>query len=184
MELLIHLVGFAGGWLLVAGPLFQAVIELREQELDREGFEKSFATVSPPPRMSPWWWLLPPVAYLKSARRRRVSRDASFAALTVPQREQLMGFMNKAHGWFTVAIGALFIAAKETWELVELLHLPTWLFWVVIVVLGIAVLVNTSVQLARSDARVHVDDPGYHDRLRAERQAERRSQSESRRKQR
>ena len=31
MEILIHVAGFAGAWLLVAGPLLQGAIELRDE---------------------------------------------------------------------------------------------------------------------------------------------------------
>lgn len=171
MELFIHLVGFVGGWLLVAGPLYQATIELRDEEFDQEAFERSSQGAAVPPRMSPWWWLLPPVAYVKAQRRRKASRDAIFAGLTIAQRQQFVGFMNKAHGWFAVASGAFCIALKETWELVELLHVPVWSFWVAVVVLFIGVIVNTAVQQARSEAMIHVDDPAYRTRQRDEQRA-------------
>ena len=45
----------------------------------------------------------------------------------------LVRFINKATGWLYVALGALLIAVKETWELVEYNEWPTWLFWVLIV---------------------------------------------------
>jgi hypothetical protein len=33
--------GFLGAWLLVAGPLYQGALELREEDVDREGIEAS-----------------------------------------------------------------------------------------------------------------------------------------------
>jgi hypothetical protein len=61
---LIAWAAFAGAWLLVAGPLYQGALELREQDIDREGLEASKARVEPPKMPSPWWWLVPPVFYL------------------------------------------------------------------------------------------------------------------------
>jgi hypothetical protein len=37
MNQVIAWVGFLGAWLLVAGPLYQGALELREEEVDREG---------------------------------------------------------------------------------------------------------------------------------------------------
>jgi hypothetical protein len=47
---------FLGAWLLVAGPLFQGSVELRELDFDREGFErlKASAAGTAPVPPSPW----------------------------------------------------------------------------------------------------------------------------------
>ena len=60
MDVFIHLAGFVGAWLLVAGPLLQGAIELRDEEMDREGFEKVKGDVEYPQPISRWWWLLAP----------------------------------------------------------------------------------------------------------------------------
>jgi len=161
MDVFIHWAGFVGAWLLVAGPLLQAAIELRDEELDREGFESAMADLEPPPKISAWWWLLPPVAYVMNRRRNNAHQKAVYAVLAPEQRAQFVGFMNKARGWFSVAAGAFLIALKETWELVELYELPGWLYAVAIVVLSIGVVSSTVVQLSRSDGVLHADDPDY-----------------------
>ena len=56
-------------------------------------------------------WLLPPVMYVLHRHWTRAFRQATFAQLTQTQREQLTSFRNKATGWFTVAAGALLLAA-------------------------------------------------------------------------
>ena len=66
--------GFLGAWLLVAGPIYQAAIELEEEDVEREVIAEASANVEAPPRVSPWWRLLPPVAYLLHRRRGRVHR--------------------------------------------------------------------------------------------------------------
>ena len=48
----------------------------------------------------------------------RLFRQATFAQLNQAQREQLTSFRNKATGWFTVAAGALLLAAGDTWQIV------------------------------------------------------------------
>ena len=62
--------GFAGAWLLVAGPLHQARVELAEEDLERERFTDAMTEVGPPPRTSAWWWLLPPLRLWIGHRRR------------------------------------------------------------------------------------------------------------------
>lgn len=176
MELFIHLAGFLGAWLLVAGPLFQAAVELRDEQVDREAFTRATDATPTPQKVSPWWWLLPPVAYVKSRRRSSAHRDAVLAALEPEQRAQLVGFMNKAHGWLAVAGGAFLIALKETWELVHLVELPDWVFGVAVVALAIGVFASTSATLARSDGALHADDPEYAAKRRAERDAQREAQ--------
>ena len=104
---------FAGAWLLVTGPLYQGSVERDELDVDREGIEgiKASAVRTAQGRPSPWWWLVPPVMYVLDRCWTRAFRQATFAQLTHSQREQLTSFRNKATGWFTVAAGALLLAA-------------------------------------------------------------------------
>jgi hypothetical protein len=140
---------FAGTWLLVAGPLYQGSVELDEMDIDREGIEgvKTSALAAAPGRPSPWWWLLPPVMYVLQRRWSRTFRQVSLAQLTEAQREQITSFRNKATGWYTVAVGALLLAAGETWQVIRHYEWPVWLFWLLMVVMLVASLLNTAVRL-------------------------------------
>jgi hypothetical protein len=139
--------GFLGAWLLVAGPLFQGAIELREEDVDREEIAASAGRVPRPDPPSPWWWLLPPVMYLLRHRRGQAYKRAALAQLTPAQREQFTSFLNKATGWFTVAIGATLLAIDQTWQVIDRYHRPMWLFWLLIaVMLGSSVL-NTALRM-------------------------------------
>jgi hypothetical protein len=171
MEYFIHWAGFVGAWLLVAGPLVQAAMELRDENVDRDAFESLQVDAPEQPKISNWWWLLPPVAYVKNLRRGQAQRDAYMRAMTVEQREQMVGFSNKATGWFFVAGGAFLIFLKEAWELTELYELPAFVFWIVVVVLAIAAIANTIVRLSKSDEMIHADDPDYRAKKRAEQEA-------------
>ena len=137
MEYLIVACGALGAWLLVAGPLYQAALELGEQELDREEMGRVMEGIDVPARVSPWWWLLPPVAYILQQRQQRVHRQAVLDALGPEQLEQSVNFVNKASGWMIVASGAFLIAVKETYELIELLHLHVAVFWILVVLLPV-----------------------------------------------
>ncbi|SEQ57957.1 hypothetical protein [Microlunatus flavus] len=135
MHALVEWSGFVGAWLLVAGPLFQAAVELDEQGDHRRGLTRASDAVGPPPRLSPWWWLLPPVAYVKQRRRQAAYRERIMDALTTGELEAFIDLSSTATGWALVASGAFFIAVKETWELLETYEAPAWLLPVVLVLL-------------------------------------------------
>jgi hypothetical protein len=151
MNQVIAWAGFLGAWLLVVGPLYQGALELREEEVDREGIEASTARVPRPDPPSPWWWLLPPVLYLIRRRRGNAFRKAVLAQLTQAQRDQFTSFINKAVGWFTVAVGAFLLAVEQTWQVVERYRWPVWLFWLLIVVMLGASVLNTALRMIHDE---------------------------------
>lgn len=116
MEYVIAVCGFLGGWLLFAGPIWQATIELQEEELDQDAFHRVQKAIPPSDPVSRWWLILPPVYWVKLRRRSSEYRTAVMKALPDEQVEQTINFLNKANGWFIVAGGAFLIAVKETWE--------------------------------------------------------------------
>jgi hypothetical protein len=143
--------GFAGAWLLVAGPLYQAAVELNELEVDRDGMKASMDQTPRPARPSAWWWLLPPVMYVLRRHRDHAYQQAVFAQMTEAQREQFISFKNKAAGWFTVAIGATLLAAGDTWQIVEHHDWPVWVFWLLVAVMLAAAVLNTAAQMISSE---------------------------------
>ena len=141
---------FAGAWLLVAGPLYQGSAELNELDFDREGIQgKAAAVQAAQDRPSAWWWLLPPVMYMLRWRWYKALQQAMLAQLTKTQREQMTSFQSKATGWFTVAAGATLLATGETWQIVRHYSRPVWLFWLLVVVMLAAAVLNTAVQMIR-----------------------------------
>ena len=142
--------GFFGAWLLVAGPLYQAALELSEEDISRDdmaGVERPLSTAKRP---SGWWWLIPPVGYWKQRRYAQDERKAMMAALPRDVMASWVTFMNKATAWFYVASGAFLIALKETYELVEGHEWPTLAFWVLVVVMAGIATGNTAVRMSRT----------------------------------
>lgn len=154
MEYVITVCGALGAWLLVAGPLYQAALELREQEIDHEAIDATTKSVAKPERLNPWWWLLPPVAWIKQTRRSREYRQAVMEALSENQVAQTVSFLNKANAWGIVALGAFLIAVKETWETVELFHWWVGVFWILVVVIPIICFANAGIRISQSDRMV------------------------------
>lgn len=164
MEYVIALCGFVGGWLLVAGPVWQAAIELREEEIDRDAIEVVKLNVVPPAKVSPWWWLLPPVAYVLQSRRQQAYRRAFNAAMAPEQLKQTLSFLNKANGWVIVAVGGSLIAAKETWNLVGDFHWPTWVFWILVVVMPLIAVASTLRKMSNTQKALDPQGTAPHSR--------------------
>lgn len=149
MSQLIAWCGFFGAWLLVAGPIYQAAIEIDDEEFEREDFAQAVVQVPRPPRVSRWWLLLPPVAYVLWARRRGAWEAAVLDVLNVTQLEQLMHLRETAAAWLFVGSGAALIAAKETWELREEYEWATWVFWALLGVMLAVCIANTAFRIGR-----------------------------------
>ncbi|WP_328701658.1 hypothetical protein [Amycolatopsis pittospori] len=136
---------FLGGWLLVAGPMYQGALELREES---ERFEDLRSVQSRRPTggtpTSSWWWLVPPVAVIKERRRRKKVQREFMKTLTAGQRRTMTTFANKAKGWFIVCAGAFFIALKETWHLTHLYHWPLWTYIALVLVPLVLSFLHTS----------------------------------------
>jgi hypothetical protein len=149
MEQLILWAGFLGAWLLVAGPLHQARIELAEEEFERDRFQLVMDEVGEPERVSSWWWLLPPLRLYLGHRRREQWQRAVWLKLPDEDFAALTSFFAKARGWMLVGTGGLLIAAKETFELVEGHEWPMWLFWVLALGMMLLCLAYTALGAAR-----------------------------------
>ncbi|WP_213813799.1 hypothetical protein [Glaciihabitans sp. dw_435] len=166
MTIAIVVCGALGAWLLLAGPLYQAALELREQEVDRDGIEAVSSTVAAADPVSPWWWLLPPVAYILHQRSAREHRRALMEAMGPDQIRQTVEFLNKANGWLIVAAGAFLIAVKETYELVELVEWPIAVFWVLVVVLPLICFAYVIFRFAWTGRMLRKDEDVVADRIR------------------
>src|SRR6478609_8551901 len=107
--------GFLGAWLLVAGPVWQAVVELGNEEFERARFTSAVDSVPPPERVSSWWWLLPPLGLYLSSRSHTRFQHQVLLALPDEEYDAFSSFMAKARGWMLVGLGGLLILSKETW---------------------------------------------------------------------
>ncbi len=141
--------GFVGAWLLFAGPVYQAALELREQGFDPEegdAFRERIESLPKPPRLNAWWWLLPPVAYVMNQRRTQHWRDEAFKLLDADALERFIAFQNKAVGWLVVGAGALAIAIKES---AELISESDWSWWWLIPMLVVPFLLSVGFTASR-----------------------------------
>ncbi len=150
--------GFLGAWLLVAGPLDQAVREVDETEFEHEAIAEAASRVERPPQVSSWWLLAPPVWWWLRSRREHTYRDRVAAAM---DDRALLAFFNLRdvlNAWVFVAAGASLIAVKETWELHESYDWPGWAFWALAVVALTGCVGSTRARYQRRQKRPAVDD--------------------------
>lgn len=151
MELIILIGGFLGAWLLVAGSVYQAALELRDQDLAVEHLRTAGEKRHRPKHVSPWWWLLPPVKIMLEKSSKDAFRREYFNNLSKDDSAALLSFMNKATAWLYVGLGGFLIAAKETYELSEHLHIHIGIFFAVVFLLLLGALSNTAMRVRRSE---------------------------------
>ncbi len=151
--------GFLGTWLLVAGPIYQAAIDLNDEDFGHEDIEQLRAGLSRPDPVSRWWLLVPPVAYLLRVRRDREYEAALIDALGPEQVEQFLHFRETASAWMFVAVGAFLIAVTETWGLREEYGWPTWAFWALLVFMLALCVTNIAARVRRRQAIIEHAQP-------------------------
>jgi hypothetical protein len=149
--------GFLGAWLLVAGPLDQAVREVEENEFEQDAITEAATKVGEPPQVSGWWLLLPPVWWFLRARRESQYRDEVAAVMDDRDLLAFLNFKDVLNGWAYVAMGASLIAVKETWEVHESYEWPEWAFFALIVVMLLFCVGTTRLRYHHRQARPAVD---------------------------
>jgi len=121
--------GFVGAWLLVLGPLHQAIREVQEEEFERDAIARAEREIDVPSPVSGWWLVVPPVYVVLRRRRDNVYKQRVLDAMAPEDIRAFAHLRDVAGAWFLVAAGASLIAVKETWELVEEYEWDEWSFW-------------------------------------------------------
>jgi hypothetical protein len=150
METFINICGFFGSWLIVAGSLYQAALELKDQDIARDHIEETRQNIPPQRHASAWWWLLPPVKIVLERRLSNSWRRDFLQALPREDIAGLLSFMNKATGWIFVSSGGLLLAVKESYELIHGLEANLVWFWVLCIVMPLLCALNTAVRARRT----------------------------------
>lgn len=145
LALLVDILSMVGAWLLVAGPIFQAYIELTDADLQVFEVRKRLSklNIEPPKPVSKWLWLFPPAHFLSTKRIKEDHRMQITMNMDDDTYDLFSSFLHKARGWFLVASGATLIAIKETFELVERLEWSKGIFFCLVIVCFIIAVGNT-----------------------------------------
>jgi hypothetical protein len=151
--------GFLGAWLLVAGPLDQAVREIADQEFRHEALEEAKARVDEPEPVSRWWLLLPPVWWVKQQRRNSIYQHQVGAAMTTKDLLAFLTIKDILNAWLYVAVGAALIGVKETWELHEEYEWPEWAFWGLLVLAVVLCVGSTLLRARHRGGRPDAEEP-------------------------
>ena len=119
---------FVGSRTLVAGSVFQAVLELQEQNNIRDEVANVLKSAPPPAAVSAWWWLVPPIAYAFERRRWKARQETMMAALADRQRTLLATSETRqvcdAYDWSTPVTVMLVVAAMVA----AVSFTPLWLW--------------------------------------------------------
>jgi len=126
---------FLGAWLLVAGPLYQAALELHDEDIETERIKSVKKGIQNPQAISIWWWLVPPIKVALEQRRSKRYRRAYLRALSEEDANALVAFISKATGWLYVATGGLLLAVAATYQLMQISHYPIAVFWVAVIIM-------------------------------------------------
>jgi hypothetical protein len=149
--------GFLGAWLLVAGPLDQAVREIDDQEFRPQALEEAKEQVAEPEPASSWWLLLPPVWWYLRQRREGSYRRQLGEAMEPGDRIALLTIKDILNAWLYVAVGAALIGVKETWELHEAYEWPEWVFFALVVLMVALCVGATAIRSRHRQARPTVE---------------------------
>jgi hypothetical protein len=149
--------GFLGAWLLVAGPLDQAVREISDQEFRQESLEEAKARVDEPEPVSKWWLLLPPVWWVKNQRSGSIYRHQIGEVMEPGDLLAFMTIKDILNAWLYVAVGAALIGVKETWELHEAYEWPEWTFFALSVAMVVLCVGATVIRARHRRARPAVE---------------------------
>ena len=141
--------GFFGAWLLVLGPLNQAIREVQEEEFERDSIARAEREIDVPSPVSAWWLIAPPVYLVLRRRRDSVYKQRIREAMSPSDIRAFAHLREVASAWFLVAAGASLIAVKETWDLVETYEWDEWSFWVLLGAMLMLAAVVSAVRLRR-----------------------------------
>jgi hypothetical protein len=150
METLFIWLGFIGSWFLFAGPIYQAVLELQDQDIEFDRLRAAGAKVPRPAKLSGWFWIIFPVKLYVEYRRNKYQQQHILKLLDRNDIESLVSFRNKSTAWLFVALGGACIASKETYELAEHYELSGQVLLLLIVVMIALSIINLAYRLKRS----------------------------------
>jgi hypothetical protein len=157
MHAVILWIGLISAWFLFAGSIYQAALELQDEDIEIDRIREAGRKVSLPKKVSVWWWLIPPIKIYLEYKKRRAYQHQYIKALTQEDLEAMISFRNKASAWQMVALGGLLFAIKETYELTEYLEWDHAVFFAIIILLGFISIAHLITRLLRNKKLVELN---------------------------
>ncbi|WP_282800725.1 hypothetical protein [Lactococcus lactis] len=111
MEKFVEIIEFIAKWLLFAFPLYQAYIELIEQQ---KFLNKIVRKSKKYPKISPWYWVIPPLKI--TLEKKRGLTILSEGLISKRDFEDSIIFGRKATAWFYVSIAGLLEGVAAVYE--------------------------------------------------------------------
>lgn len=117
MQTLVVWIEFIGSWLLFAGPIYQAALELQDEDIELRRLMAAQSKIPKPTYASVWWWFFPPVKIYLDSTSRRDYRTNYIKSLSEQDIQALVSFKSKATAWLYVALGGYCLTIRATYEL-------------------------------------------------------------------
>lgn len=130
--------GLVGAWLLFAGPVYQAGLDVEAESAEVDRIRAGLRPQVPMSRISRWWWLVPPVRLVLITRRRKSLLDAAKTSLDADDARVLRGYVRAAQGWLLVGLGAWLLLVREILEAGESQGWPSPAIWASLAVVTVA----------------------------------------------
>jgi hypothetical protein len=138
METVLQIIAFIGSWLLFAGPIYQAALELQDEDIELDRIRSTGDVLRKEAHISGWLWVVPPYALYKRSKNKKIFMQKYLNSLTQVDIEQLISFRSKATAWMLVAIGGFCIASNETYILMHDIHWSIFVFILIVLAMLIA----------------------------------------------
>jgi hypothetical protein len=150
MELFMYWLSFIGSWLLFAGPIYQAALELQDEDIEIDRIRAVGSQIEKPVNTSVWWWFLPPVKMYLERKRKHEYQIRYLKALSAEDVESLVSYRTKATAWLFVAVGGLCIACDQTYTLAEYENWSDLVLVILIIIMLLASIFNLITRIKRA----------------------------------
>lgn len=141
---------FIGAWLLFAGPIYQAALELQDEDIEIDRVKLTGAKIKKAAQVSLWWWLLPPAKIYMERKRSHKYWTRYIKTLPSNEVEALVSYRSKANAWLFITVGGFFIAISQSYSLAKEEDWNNYLLALIIIFMFFLSILNLVTRLRRA----------------------------------
>ncbi len=156
MEVVMSWLEFIGAWLLFAGPIYQAALELQDEDIEIDRIRLAGAKIKKAAQVSLWWWLLPPAKIYMERKRSHKYWARYIKTLPNNEVEALVSYRSKANAWLFITVGGFCIAISQSYGLAKENDWNNYILAALIVVMFVLSILNLITRLRRAKRIVNL----------------------------
>jgi hypothetical protein len=141
----------AGCWLIFAGSIYQAALDIKEQDIEFDRIRQVGRDIHKERNVSAWWWLFPPIKISKESKNHKEYERRYLKALSSEDTESMVNLRSKTTAWLYVGVGALLVSIEATWSVTEHYKLKIWLFVITCIAVAYICIVNMITSIRRAE---------------------------------